>query len=292
MKSIYTPFDDESLSSTYARARTGTGFVLLYWRDEMKITVIVPYKDAAKYIKRCADSLRSQAGDFEFIFVNDNNVDCGEEFKTDDRFVLLYNKHNYGVSGARNTGIDYATGEWITFLDVDDIFLPNAYKKFCSVIESDPDADVHQMNHVRNVTAKGLRIVRYANNEGRYQMPSPPDHWFGVWNKLFRKEFIKGNHIGFDESLQYGEDGLFVLECFSCGAYIHHGPRTLQVVEHILENKQSLSHIKTGDDILTQVWAYLDFLNYERNPDIRLFVCEEISRLLNTDRIKRLIANG
>lgn len=257
----------------------------------MKISVIVPYKDAAKYIGRCSKSLREQDGDFEFIFVDDNSKD-GAEPETDGRFVVVKNEFYPGVSGARNTGIKYATGEWITFLDVDDIFLPGAYEKFCSVIKSDPDANVHQMNHIRNIMAKGLRTVRYTNIEGRYEMPYPPDYWFGVWNKLFRADFIRDNNIRFNESLQYGEDGLFVLECYRAGAYINHGKRTTLVVEHIIENKQSLSHIKTCGDILKHIRTYLDFLESERDPDIRLFMCDEIGRLITLPRIKKIIKNG
>ena len=254
----------------------------------MKISVIVPYKDAAKYIDRCADSLREQGGDFEFIFVDDHSTDGARP--SGDRFIVLKNEFHPGVSGARNTGIKYATGEWITFLDVDDIFLPGAYEKFCSVIESDPDANVHQLNHVRQYVAKQLRTIKFANNEGKYVLPLMPDAWWGVWNKLFRSSLIKD--VRFDENIQYGEDGLFVLECMARTKYIHCGNRRMMAVEHILENKQSLSHLKKGKDILKQIRTYLDFLERHNDPDLRLFMMKEVARLLNDKRLQRLMCNG
>ena len=253
----------------------------------MLISVIIPYKNAGEYIARCADSLRQQTGEFEFIFVNDGS---DGEFETDDRFVLVDNKHHPGVSGARNTGIDIARGEWITFLDADDIMLPNAYKKFASAIKQDPKADVHQFNHVRYYSVNCHRVTKYVNAAGRYDISKMPNCWFGVWNKLFRSEFLKD--IRFDESIQYGEDGLFVLECFAHGAYIHHSGIGVVTIEHIIENKKSLSHLKTFQDILKQIRTYLLFMERQSDPDLRVFVGKEIARLLNKQTIQKVISDA
>ena len=256
----------------------------------MKISVIVPYKNAAEYIERCADSLRKQDGNFEFIFVNDHSDNGPEQIKTDERFLMIDNKYRKGVSGARNTGIDKASGEWITFLDVDDVLLPNAFQKFTKAIKADPDADIHQFNHIRNYTATNRRAIKNINYTGRYDMPNPPDWWFGVWNKLVRTKFIRSG-IRFNESLQYGEDGLFVIDCYRHKAYIHHDAANVTTVEHYL-HKDSLSHSKTGDDVIKQIHAYLNVFDYESDPDIRLFMCQELSRLLGTPRLQGLIKNG
>lgn len=254
----------------------------------MKISIIIPYKDAAKYIDRCSDSLREQNGDFEFIFVDDYSTDGA--IPKGDGFIVLENEFHPGVSGARNTGIKYAGGEWITFLDVDDVLLKDAYKKFCSVIESDPDADVHQLNHIRRYVSKNTTGIKFANNEGKYQLPLLPDAWWAVWNKLFRSSLIK--NVRFDEDLQYGEDGLFVLECMAITKYIHCGKRQMMGVEHILENKQSLSHLKKGEDILKQIRTYLDFLERQNDPDLRLLVMREVAKLCSEKRLQKIVCNG
>ena len=268
---------------------------LFVYGDIMLITVIVPYKNAAPYIGRCIDSLKNQRGGFEFILVNDNSSDRSKyealwRTEKDTRFKVIDNQRSPGVSGARNTGMDIAVGDWITFLDADDILLPDAYKKFETVIKADPKADMHQFNHYRNYKAKHFRVLKYANCAGRFTIKNPPMWWFGVWNKLFYSKFIQD--IRFDESLQYGEDGLFVLECYSKGAYIHHGARSVTTVEHILENKKSLSHVKTCGDVLKQIRAYLNFLEIQSDPDLRLFMCNEIARLLQAPHIQKVVCDA
>lgn len=263
--------------------------------DIMLITVIVPYKDAAPYIGRCIDSLKNQQGYFEFILVNDNSSDRSKyetlwRTENDTRFKVIDNQRSPGVSGARNTGMDIASGDWITFLDADDILLPDAYRKFETVIKMDPKADMHQFNHYRNYKAKHFRVLKYANCAGRFTINDPPMWWFGVWNKLFYSKLVQG--IRFDETLQYGEDGLFVLECYSHGAYIHHGARSIITVEHILENKKSLSHVKTCDDVLKQIRAYLNFMEIQSDPDLRLFMCNEIARLLEAPHIQKVVCDA
>ena len=260
-----------------------------------KISVIVSYKNAGDFISSCLRSVTGQKGRFEFLFVNDHSSDKGNDLVTsaaeqDHRIVPVDNVHHTGVSGARNTGLDLATGDYITFLDADDEMLPDAYKAFCSELNREPEANIHQFNHKRYYAAINKTVIKYANAAGRYEIPKPPEVWFGVWNKLIRAEFLKD--IRFDESIQYGEDGLFNLECFAKGAYIQCADRSLITVLHKFENEDSLSHRKTTADVLKQVRKYIDFLKTHKDPQLRWFLCEELSRLFNSKSIKELISEG
>ena len=251
----------------------------------MKISVVIPYRDSAPWLDRCCKSLKSQWGDFEFIFVDDNSIDGGAEIVekyvgSDDRFISLNNEHKAGVSGARNTGIEHARGEWVTFLDADDEFLPHAHKHFAKAIEADSEAEIHQFNHMRYYTEINKLVLKYANDGGKYSINPLPQMWFGVWNKLYKSAFLKT--IRFDEDLQYGEDGLFNLEYLSelmkhSKCYIHHADRTMVVVKHRFDNKQSLTKRKKLRDIFKQVRAYEDLLSRTKNPLMRIVVCKAIS---------------
>lgn len=256
------------------------------------ISVIVPFYNSEPWLDRCCRSLAEQSGDFDFIMVDDFSTDRGREIVRnwcglDPRFCLLTNWHSKGVSGARNTGLDYATQEpgWITFLDADDELLPKAWRTFQSVIASDPSAVVHQMNHMRYYTATDRLVLKYTNEAGIYRINSLPQMWFGVWNKLYRSEFVK--EIRFDERLQYGEDGLFNLECFAACAYIHHGERGLTAVKHRFDNKQSLSKSKDANGLLKQVHAYEEFLVRQTDPEIRAVTCKELSKLWGSKTYER-----
>lgn len=89
------------------------------------ISVIVPVYNAEKTLRRCVDSILSQEfHDFELLLIDDGSKDespaiCDEYAKKDKR-VRVFHKKNGGVSSARNLGLDYANGDWITFIDADD----------------------------------------------------------------------------------------------------------------------------------------------------------------------------
>lgn len=259
----------------------------------MKISVIVPFWNAARWILRCLCSLQNQTGDFEFVIVDDGSTDGGrivaESFAADDRrFRVMGNRRKKGVSGARNTGIDAATGEWITFLDADDEMLPGAFDAFRAVIEADPRANIHQLNHLRYYTEIDKLTMKLSctNDGGVYGFGNLPRCWYYVWNKIIRREFLAD--IRFDERLLYGEDSLFALECFAKDGYIHHGDGYLAAVKHRFDNKQSLSHIKTPDDIRMQIRAHEEFFDRQTDPAIQADLCGIIASQWNDALAKRL----
>ena len=246
----------------------------------MKYSVIIPYWNAENWLGRCCESIQRQDGDFEVLLVNDGSTDCGKAIaedyaEADSRFTALDNERAKGVSGARNTGIDWAVGDWITFLDADDELLENAFKIFDLAVKK--DADICQMNHLRYYTAIEKQTLKYANKPGWYDITNLPQHWFAVWNKLYRKEFLED--VRFDEGLQYGEDGLFVLACLAKGGRIWHMAKDLTTVRHRFDNPFSLSKSKSGPDLLHQVHTYEQFMLDQTDPVVRLTVCQEISRL-------------
>lgn len=248
----------------------------------MKISVIVPFWESEQWLDKCCASMMSQSGNFEFILVDDRSTDGGRDIacgycNKDTRFTLLTNFKTKGVSGARNTGLEYARGDYITFLDADDEMVDDAYKTFASVIDADPRADMHQLNHLRYYAQIDKAILKYTNRGGRYDIGRLPLMWFGVWNKIFKREFL--SDVRFVEGMQYGEDGLFVLECLSKGTYIHHGGFDEVVVKHKFINGHSLSRSKDRDGMLRQVHEYENFLLRQTDPQMIGLVCRELSTL-------------
>lgn len=257
------------------------------------ISVIIPYRDTEPWIGRCADSLRVQEGDFEFIFVNDNSEDESEAAARaaagdDARFVFVDNDHVPGVSGARNTGLDHAAGEWVTFLDADDEMLENAYATYTSVIQADPEANIYQMNHMRYYTKIDNLVLKYANNAGVYHASHLPKMWFGVWNKIYKRAFLR--YVRFKEGLQYGEDGLFILECLARDGSIHHARRDAVAVKHRFDNPRSLSKSKTRQRYIDYVHALEDFIMECKDTEIRIAVCDILSEHWGSEARKKTFA--
>lgn len=242
------------------------------------ISLIVPFKNARPWLKRCLDSIK---GDFEVIFVDDGSTDNGREIVERYDVILLDNERTPGVSGARNTGIDHATGDWVTFLDADDELADGAFEAFSKVTSG----NIHQFNHIRRYGFKATR--KFDNKAGLYRINDLPEAWWGVWNKLYKREFLEG--LRFKEGLQYGEDGLFALTTFAKDHRIRcHEEAT---VVHHFDNKKSLSHVKTAEDLFTQIHAYEEFLLEQDDPEMRRAVCLTIADLWENPRMLRLMSS-
>lgn len=94
-----------------------------------KVTVIVPVYNVSSFLSKCIESICGQEYPFlEIILVDDGSTDesgkiCDSYAEKDTRIKVIH-KQNQGVSLARNTGLDVATGQWICFVDGDDYIMP------------------------------------------------------------------------------------------------------------------------------------------------------------------------
>ena len=240
----------------------------------MKISVIVPFWNSEEWLGRCLESLTTQQGNFDFILVDDKSTDNSREIAyeycyRDPRFLLMNNHRTKGVSGARNTGLEYAvrSGDWITFLDADDEYLPDAYQSFCLAKAGDSRANIHQLNHIRYYTKTDKIGVKYANKGGVYRFGNLPEAHWAVWNKLYKAEFLED--IRFKEGMQYGEDELFSLTCICKDNYIHHADYHTIVLKRRFDNKKSLSYSKTSDGVINAIREFENLLNEQTDNVIR-----------------------
>ena len=245
----------------------------------MKITVIIPYRNASKYIGRCLASLIQQDGDLQVITVNDNGSHDTEDYQiaenaqVDVRFLNIDNERTPGVSGARNTGLIYADGDWITFLDADDTWLPDAMDQLYQAIASAPaDTDIIQLNHLRHYVESDKTALKFDNQGGTYTPQGMPKQWFAVWNKLINaRHLIEETSLEFKEGLQYGEDELFVLQALDIanGHKIHHAAHDTIALKRYFDNKQSLSRIRTREDLISHIRATEDALFTIHSSEVR-----------------------
>jgi glycosyltransferase involved in cell wall biosynthesis len=111
----------------------------------MKISVIIPLYNKANSVEKCLNSVFQQSQQpFEIIVVNDGSTDGSDQFVSAMKhpLVKLVNQPNMGVSAARNRGILESGGEWIAFLDADDIWLPDYLSTISYLSENYPNANV------------------------------------------------------------------------------------------------------------------------------------------------------
>ena len=199
----------------------------------IKISIITTFYNLEEYAKRCVDSLTSQTlQDIEIICVNDgsqdNTINILQELAQNDNRIKIIDKKNEGVSIARNTGINAASGEYIMFVDGDDYLEPNA----CEILYKKAiDTNVDIISFQRNFIIKD-KITKdksfYPNNNIKnktYLFYDKIDETFQsiqilCWDKLYRKSLICKNNIKFPENLNFGEDSIFLFYCLETNPQI------------------------------------------------------------------------
>lgn len=110
------------------------------------VSVIVPVYNVERYLCRCVESIQKQTySELEIILVDDGSLDKSpiicDKFSNQDVRVKVIHKENQGVGFARNTGLEYATGKYVTFVDSDDWIAKDHIEKLvCAAQENDADA--------------------------------------------------------------------------------------------------------------------------------------------------------
>ncbi len=135
-----------------------------------KLSVIVAVYNVAAYLDECLSSLhRQKRTDVEFIVVDDGSTDassaiCDQWAARDCRFKIIH-QENKGSLLARKTGVMHSSGQWIAFLDGDDLFADDALEHMCSLADN-CDADIIQFSiDVFNCNNKDQHdnILEYVN---------------------------------------------------------------------------------------------------------------------------------
>ena len=110
-----------------------------------KISVIIPYYNAEKYIARTIQSVLNQTySDFEIIIVDDGSSDRGVEIcqAFNDPRIKIIRQANRGLPGARNTGIRHAQCDYIALLDSDDLWSPHKLDRHIAHLEQEPNVGI------------------------------------------------------------------------------------------------------------------------------------------------------
>jgi len=187
----------------------------------MKISVIIPYFNAAKWIRETLASVAEQAiQDMEVIVVDDGSTDEGaKNFEQDFPFVQLVRTGNQGPSLARNLGFSLSKGEFIQFLDADDLLAPGKLKLQLETLESTGAEVAYGAWQKIFIGNDGNRIM--GKVEDRKLVDSEADLFTDFWCPpaayLFRRGIVEKTG-GFRESLAIIQDARFALDCALQGA--------------------------------------------------------------------------
>lgn len=191
----------------------------------MKLSIVIPAYNAEKSISRTIDSLLAQRVDaMEIIVVDDGSHDqtgkiC-DDYAQQHECVKVIHQQNGGVSKARNTGIDVACGEWISFVDADDFCTPemfsNLLKKNGDLIVGGFKNVIIENNRMTIVNVCKWPAKNYHSQEETIKTFfsktfSNIGYVFYTHGKLFKKEILDKYQIRYDSTCNLGEDRLFVM---------------------------------------------------------------------------------
>lgn len=195
------------------------------------ISVIIPVYNVSKYLRQCLDSIINQTyTNLEIVLVNDGSTDnsgqiCKEYATVDDRIVLI-DQANKGLAGARNSGINASSGDYIMFVDSDDWLVLNAIE---TAFQYSSDVDLVCFSFFKEYP--GNQIARKFGLSGKYDAnfmqrrvtglikdelndPSHLETIVTAWGKIYKTSIIKNNGIVPKNLSEIGawEDGFFTWE--------------------------------------------------------------------------------
>lgn len=234
----------------------------------MKISVIVAAYNIEKYIKRCLLSISKQSmEDIEIIVVNDgstdNTLNVIEEIIQKEKRIKLINQKNCGSIEARKTGLKYATGEYILFVDGDDWLEKDCLEKLYKEAKKD-NYDVVIYNAFMSYKDKKEVLSTFNNEIDRGNdllsclfigkiMPA-------MWAKLIKRNFIYKNNIEFPRNLSYAEDLATVASLFM------NNPKVSFVEESLYNYYQREDSItKKNDNRMLEIDDAINFIENELN---------------------------
>lgn len=192
--------------------------------EQPLVSIIVPVYNGEQTIERCLVSLHNQTYQkIEVFIINDGSSDHTrrilERYAEMDRRFQVIHKKNTGVSDSRNVGIRRAKGKYLQFVDGDDWLVRNAIEKMVEIAEENRcDMVISDFYRVvgHNIYKKGhikkegiISRKEYAT----YMLDAPANFYYGVmWNKFFRTDIVKKEHLNCSLQLDWCEDFQFNLE--------------------------------------------------------------------------------
>lgn len=181
-----------------------------------KISIIIPVYNTELYLEKCLQSVAEQTfTDFEVILVDDGSKDrsgeiCDAFADKDKRFTVVH-KENGGVAVARNFGLKHAKGQYVTFVDSDDILLPNYLSDMEVLLGPKTEIVLSDINGLESENIKDEELTSQLILQHPHILNGSPV------NKIYLKSIIDEKGISFPIDISTMEDNIFVwrylIEC-------------------------------------------------------------------------------
>lgn len=185
-----------------------------------KVSIIVPMYNVEEFIYQCVSSIQNQTyQNIEVILINDgspdNSGEIANQIALSDSRIRVIHTPNHGVSSARNLGIKEARGQYLIFVDGDDILSSDNVDYMLTLIDQTNSdfalsencfkipGDEHQIENDK--------IESWNSEEAATALMYPGKIEIGCWNKIFKRKFLTENEIYFSEDFYMGEGLKFIV---------------------------------------------------------------------------------
>lgn len=193
---------------------------------KMKVSILIPIYKAEKYFAECLSSVFGQTYDaIEYVFVNDatpdNSMDVLRQVvksypHRESSIVIVENEQNCGVAYTRNLLIEHATGDYVYFVDSDDIIERDAIETFVNVAEEEA-ADIVRCNYSKYYGGQSYPVIRKLMGANENLLAHCLSNDYGMESLCFlfiRRTLFTKYHLRFPENINGCEDFLMTVKLF------------------------------------------------------------------------------
>lgn len=264
-----------------------------------KVSVILPVYNVGPYLDEALRSLTDQTlQDLEIIAVNDGSTDDSEtilrRYQAADSRISFFNQTNQGQSVARNTALEHATGDFIYFMDSDDVINTTALEVCCNYMETTKadfiffDGDTLQETGATPIPWDYHRTqlveenMRYTGRDLLNLMLDKEKHNCVVWLLLIRREYLERIQLRFYPGIIH-EDELFTTMLTLQSDNIFALQRCL--VKHRIRKASTMGISYSQRNINCYLTVIDELLKFQDSPTIRKFARYTLSRVFYTGHL-------
>lgn len=226
----------------------------------MELSIIIPAYNASNTLSRAVNSVLSQMNEkTELIIIEngscDNTAELAQQFSQKYANVV-FAQSNKGVSQARNKGMALAKGNYITFLDADDVLSDHAVEQFLKGCQHHLDLYIYKIKMgTRRVTSSGGSVEYRGDTleQGLSHIISNPTRYMQACASVYRRQIVQDNQLLFDTTMSLSEDSDFTLQFLSF-------VQSFQTIDNVVyecpgDNKQSITRKSDPKKVDKMIYA-------------------------------------
>lgn len=262
--------------------------------SKSKLSIIIPMYNVENYLEKCVGSILTQNVDFEheIIMVNDGSTDSSLEkakkIASQNSNIIVISQQNKGLGGARNTGITNASGEYLLFLDADDVIAEDSIQKLTKIAITN-QLDILEFA-VKGIEEEGRVVYSFSSKTENVMSGisycNSVKYMNSACNKLYKRDFLIENNLFFLEKI-YIEDFEFNTRAFALslrilatdilGAYFLQSNNSITRNSNLEKRNKMIQDIKRVITIINQ-----KFLENKKHKEFYNFYLEKLNFLTAT----------